>query len=59
MLQPFNMTNTIVSSRAFPFPSADKLRAKVGRTMVACAVARALANLAEAWEMSERSRGKV
>jgi hypothetical protein len=27
-------------------PSADKLRVKAGRTMEACAVARALANLA-------------
>jgi len=32
------------------FPSADKLRAKAGRTMVACAAVGALANLAEAEE---------
>jgi hypothetical protein len=43
----------------FSSPSADKLRPKSGRTMVACAAAGTLAKLAEALGMSERSRGKV
>jgi len=38
----------VIGKSLFPFSSADKLRAKVGRTMVACVAARALANLAEA-----------
>jgi len=37
--------------------SADKLRVKAGRTMLACAAGGALANLAEAEESSERSGG--
>jgi len=49
------ITYYIISSS----PSADKLRAKAGRTMVVCAVARALANLAEEKEMRERSGGEV
>jgi hypothetical protein len=42
-----------------PSASADKLRAKAGRTMVACAVAGALAILPEARTMSEHSSGKI
>ena len=42
---------TVIEHNHFPSsPSADKLRAKAGRTMVACADGGALANLAEAEE---------
>jgi len=44
------MTKLVVQHKNFSSPSADKLRAKAGRKMPACAAVGALANLAEALE---------
>ena len=46
-------------NNSFFFPVSRTASGESSQKMEACAVARALANLAEVWELSERSGGEV